>query len=66
MAGLDSGFMFKPRFWKYYGCIAIFFGAYYVGVKVQRKIDDSMSSYKHKSMLFKDVKIPPGEDFWRR
>ena len=64
--GLSRGYMFKRRFWQWYGFIGALFAGWGVGRLVMREIDSGMESYKHKSMLFKDVKIPPGEDFWNR
>ena len=46
--------------------IGFFWAAVYLGRCVQYRMDNSMSRFKHKSELFKDVKIPDGEDFWRR
>ena len=64
--GLRQGYMFQKRFWHFYGIIGSLYAAWWAGSYIQAEADKGMMTYKHKSQLFKDVKIPPGEDFWNR
>ena len=66
VAGLRKGYMFQRRFWKNYAFVTALCFAALAGKWLQEEVDKGLASYKHKSMLFKDVKIPPGEDFWKR